>query len=625
MPAGHDRHPDAPPPGALTTPGTGEPAWRRVHKLTPLLNAWQFFAALVAIIAYQSIDFIVEIFVATTSGRIGVVLLVVGLSTLVATALAVGYSLLAWRFTRYAVTQDAVLLHQGIVFRQQRHARLNRIQAIDVVRPLIARLIGVAQLKIETAGGADSAVVLRYLKYGEAQAVRREILQRVEEVSESRRGPQDDGAGAASGEATGTPSPTGGADSGSAGPSIDMPEREHYRVPAGRLIGSVLLSAGTLVMLLVIGGIIAGVIVADSFAPLLAVLPVLFGGAAAIWSTFVRGFGFRAAVTVDGIKLRHGLLETQSQTVPPGRVHAVELTQPFLWRLKGWWRVTVNVAGYGVEVSSQGSSRDVLLPVGDRGEALTAMWLVLPDLGVDDTATVLDAALTGSGPDGGFVTSPRRARALDPFTWRRNGLTLTRSAMLIRRGRFVRQLSIVPHERTQSLAIEQGPVERAFGLVNLKVGSVPGPVRAWAQHLDGLTALSILGEQATRVRTASRRESPRDWQRRVGVLPAHPEMPAAGVSPVPGFSPPADRPTDLPPPSASAVPAAAPPPSPGTATPAIAPPAEPSRAWSPPGVSSSPPPPEARVAGESVPGDPESTGTPHSWRHRETGEAGPPS
>ncbi len=72
----------------------------------------------------------------------------------------------------------------------------------------------------------------------------------------------------------------------------------------------------------------------------------------------------------------------------------------------------MNVAGYGG--TQDRAAENVLLPVGDRDAALTAVWLVLPDLGVDDPRGVLTAAMEGTGTDGGFTTSPRGARWLTP-------------------------------------------------------------------------------------------------------------------------------------------------------------------------------------------------------------------
>ena len=132
------------------------------------------------------------------------------------------------------------------------------------------------------------------------------------------------------------------------------------------------------------------------------------------WGRFAGEFGHEAAVSPDGIRLRRGLLEKRSQTLPPGRVQAVRLRQPMLWRLKGWWRVQVNVAGYGggEEGESAVSAQTVLLPVGPREDALTALWLVLKDIGTDDPFATIDAALEGHGEASGFLTSPRRVRVL---------------------------------------------------------------------------------------------------------------------------------------------------------------------------------------------------------------------
>ena len=78
--------------------------------------------------------------------------------------------------TRFAVTDEAVHLRTGILFRQQRQARLDRLQAVDVVQPLLARLVGLAELKLEVAGGSGSAVSLAFLREADAEALRAELL-----------------------------------------------------------------------------------------------------------------------------------------------------------------------------------------------------------------------------------------------------------------------------------------------------------------------------------------------------------------------------------------------------------------------------------------------------------------
>ncbi|WP_324649464.1 PH domain-containing protein [Georgenia sp. H159] len=477
--------------------------WRRVHKVTPVLNAWKVIVAIFAVLVWQNTQSIAQLWDERSSVDWTLVLLIGGGVVLLLLAVLATYSVLSWRMMRYAVGRDAVFLHSGILFRQQRHARLNRIQAIDVVQPLLARLFGLAQLKIETAGGGGSSVVLAFLKEDEAQRLRREVLDR------------------AAGRATAT-APDQPASDGGPSPlrTEAVPERELLSVPTGRLVGSLLLSGSMIGFVLILVTFVVIAVVAGSAAPLVGVLPGILGWGTYVWGRFTGGFNFRAAISADGIRLRYGLLEQRTQTVPPGRIHTVGLKQPLLWRRRGWWRVEVNVAGYAaVENQMESTTGTVLLPVGPRGDALTALWLVLPDLGVANPQGVIDAALEGSGDAAGFHTSPRRARWLDPISWRRNGIQLTESAVLMRTGRLNRALAIVPHERTQSLAISQGPLERKARIANVVAATVGGSVATTAHHLEEMTALELLGAASARSREARHRESPEEWMRRVGLVP----------------------------------------------------------------------------------------------------------
>ena len=539
--------------------------WRRVHKVTPVLQAWKVIVAVFAVLVWQNVETITELWDDRDSVNWTLVLLIGGGVVLLLLLVLTVYSVLSWRMMRYAVGRDAVFLHSGILFRQQRHARLNRIQAVDVVQPLLARLFGLAQLKIETAGGGGSSVVLAFLKEDEAQRLRREVLDRA--AGREPAAPTD---GEGPGEATaGAPAPA---------PAVHPDaERELLTVPTGRLVGSLLLSGSMIGLVLLLAGLTVAAVATGSAGPLFGALPGVFGWGAYLWGRFTGGFNFRAAISPDGIRLRYGLLEQRTQTVPPGRIHAVGLKQPLLWRRRGWWRVEVNVAGYSaLENQTESTTGTVLLPVGTRGEALTALWLVLPDLGVADPKAVIDGALEGEGEAGGFLTSPRSARWLDPVSWRRNGVQLTDRAVLVRRGRLNRALAIVPHERTQSLALTQGPLERRAGLANVAPATVGGPVSTTAHHLEAMTALAVLGEASRMSREARHRESPAEWMERVGLVPRRPPA-AAGPVDAPPAGAPAPGPLDAPPagpPVVGPSPVDAPPAGPPVAGPPLGAPAD---------------------------------------------------
>lgn len=450
--------------------------WSRLHPVTPLVRGWAVLAVLLAIFAQQSVENI-------PSG--GSVLptdnwwIIGGVAV---AALLVGglYSWLSWRVMRYAYDSEAVYVHSGILFRQQRKVRLDRLQAIDVVKPLLARFFGLAELKLEVAGGLDSNVRLGFLRDADAATLRNALLARAAGLTEE------------------------GIE------NVEAPEQDVLEVPAGRLVGSLLLTGGAIVLVVLVVGSSIAAVITRSGAPFAAVLPWLVGTGTFVASRFTTEFNFRGAISPDGIRLRHGLLETRAQTIPPGRVQAIRLRQGLLWRRFGWWRVDVNVAGYGLSMDGQ-QSKTVLLPVGTRDDALRALWLVLPDLGVADPLALLDAALVGSGDEAGFTTSPRRARWVDPLAWRRNGFEVMGRGLLIRSGRLVRTVQIVPHERTQSLAISQGPLERRLGLASVALHSTVGPVSPKVHHLDAPVAAALLHDQSRRAREARRAASPERW------------------------------------------------------------------------------------------------------------------
>jgi putative membrane protein len=152
-----------------------------------------------------------------------------------------------------------------------------------------------------------------------------------------------------------------------------------------------------------------------------------------------------------------------------------------------------------------------LLPVGKLPDVMSMLSLVLPDPGTPEPGRVFVAGLAGLDSDGGFVTTPRRGRLLAPLGWRRNGFAATDTALLIRSGRWWRQLVVVPHQRTQSIAIHQGPLARRFRLVNLVLHTTAGPVapRLIQAGLD--EARALFDEQSARARMARKRQTSEQW------------------------------------------------------------------------------------------------------------------
>jgi putative membrane protein len=550
----------------VTAAGDG---WRRVHPASPFVRGWVALAALFFFFGRDAFERLLRgdpVFDERFAERAP--WLVIG-GGAVLLLIVLGY-VLSWYFTRFQVADGYVRLNTGLVFKQQRQARLDRVQAIDVVQPLLARIFGLAELRFDVADAGKAAVHLAYLPIAEAKELRAAILAQaagvVSGAPEPAQGePARPGGPALPGapDEAGHPAPGQPAVAAVRAPgqpavaAVGAPERAVLTVPPPRLAGSLVLSEQSVVIVLGAAASVVLSAVTDNRSFYFYLVPAGLGLVAAYWKSFTKGYNFTAAVSPDGIRLRYGLLDTQAVTLPPGRIQALRVSQPPLWRIFGWYRVQINVAGYGTEGSQgQASSRTTLLPVGTLREVLSMLSLVLPDPGTPDPVRVFTAGLNGFAPaagtavrpgapagsagsttpddsgsggtgvpagsgaaaDGGFVTTPRRARLLAPLGWRRNGFTATDTALLIRSGRWWRHLVLVPHQRTQSMSMQQGPLARRFGVVDLVLHTTAGPVapRLIQAGLDEGRAL--LDAQATRARTARKLQTSEHWLAPAGHL-----------------------------------------------------------------------------------------------------------
>ena len=71
-----------------------------------------------------------------------------------------------------------------------------------------------------------------------------------------------------------------------------------------------------------------------------------------------------------------------------------------------------------------------------------------------------------------------------------------------RRGVLVRELDVVPHARTQSLGVRQGPLQRRLDVATFVAHSTQGPIAPSVAHLPTAVAGDLLDRQAERGRAA---------------------------------------------------------------------------------------------------------------------------
>ncbi|MFZ3499439.1 PH domain-containing protein [Streptomyces sp. 5.8] len=441
----------SPSPSAGAGAGAGTGQERRLHFLTPLRRAWVPIAATIGIIAQQGENLAEWVTAVSTALRV---------LALFALVLVFGaYGFLSWWFTHYAVTDTELRIRSGLLFRRTAHIRLDRIQAVDVTRPLLGRIAGVAKLRLDVIG-TEAKDELAFLAEKDAVSLRAELLARA--------------AGFTPAEA-----PLLG----------EAPERELLRVAPRDLAVSLLLTLTTWAILA--GGIIGPSLVwwfsSSPWVAIVALLPVLGAMWAGSAGRFLAEYDWRVAESPDGLRLDHGMLDRAHETVPPGRVQTVRIVEPLLWRRRGWVRVELAVAG---------SKNNVLVPVATRADAHAVVARVLP--GVDLGGLV-------------FEPSPRSgSRWVVPVWWKGYGLAVSADVFAARHGRLCRRTEIVPHAKVQSVRHSQGPWQRARGLADVHVdtganGTVTARLRGAPQ------AAELLHAQAARSRTSRAAARPDRW------------------------------------------------------------------------------------------------------------------
>jgi putative membrane protein len=349
-----------------------------------------------------------------------------------------------WWSLQFWIGGDELIVQTGIVRKRRRQVPVSHIQAIDVVRPLITRLFGLAEVRVEMAGGDQGEIALRYLGKSAAHQLRAELLAR----------------------AAGLP-----------GHTPEAPERLFWRVGFGSLLASLIcrlpvIGTALLFLVLIVVGIVRG-----ELGVLGAAVPALLGLLRAVVAPLIMYANFSSATSPDGLRLRYGLLETRMQTVPPGRVQAVRIVEPLLWRPFGWARVEVTVAGYAGERQALSS---VLLPVAPRQVALHLTDLVFPGTRV------------GLVP---LLASSSR-------WWSRAAAGTDDVVFVTSHGVVCRSLDVIAHARAESVRLTVGPLQRLRGVGTVHIDAPAGPVQVAALDRELAESRAIVDSTIARAHAA---------------------------------------------------------------------------------------------------------------------------
>ncbi|MEU0552453.1 PH domain-containing protein [Dactylosporangium sp. NPDC006015] len=559
---------------------------QRLHPLTPLLKGAKLVAFAAAAVSWRGLS------------DLGLVHWLAAMGAILVAAVVV--SAVVWLVTGYEIVGRELRVHEGLISRRTRTIPLERVQAIDVVRPLLARVFGLAELRLEVIGASKTEAPLAYLTVAGAAGLRARLIGLSTGVPHTHVATTDTGAG----------------------------ESRVFAVANRRLLLAQLLTPQAL-------AVPAGLAFVAWQATLDPTWTLI--GAASTITAFLGVFqvpvrrvldewDFTIGTDAAALRLRQGLLNKRSQTVPPHRVQGLKVTWPLLWRRAGWARARLDVAGYAGHGEAQ-LRTGTLVPVASTADTLAVVTTVLtaavharpakpppmpPPAGAGHWPPVDAAAVAVTGP-------PRRARWLAPLAWSRIGIGVTDTVVVVREGVLTRELVVVPLARVQSVRVVQGPLQRALDLATVHVDTAGG-LHAVGRHRATADAYALADLLAATSRTARRaavavslQKPPAPLPDQVAAPPPDPHAATPGpiaAPPNPVAAPPPDpvaAPPDLiatPPQGPAAAPpgpvAAAPPPNPVAAPPdSIATPpqgpaaAPPGPVGAPPNLVTAPPPDSA--------------------------------
>ena len=299
---------------------------------------------------------------------------------LVAVGIVVGvaYEFAYYHRFRYELTADTFDVTSGVISRRDRELPLGRIQNVDIRQNIVERLLGIAAVHIETAGGGETEVSLQYVDEDEARRLRRQL----------RRGAIAE-----------EPDEAGDADALEAGREGRSAERETEAAedeevlfeiqprelailsvftidPGASVLGGIALSFAsgldptTLVptdRIEALPGPATGVL-ALAWGILLFLLAAWVLSAAL---TFSRYYGFRLTRAGDELYYERGLLQRYSGTIPLEKVQVLTISESIPFRWFGYAALSVETAGYAPGQSgSRGTESAIPLAATDRVAAL---------------------------------------------------------------------------------------------------------------------------------------------------------------------------------------------------------------------------------------------------------------
>jgi putative membrane protein len=445
------------------------------------------------------------------SGRFSTAL-IVGIGIFIVSIVSV---FVYWRHFEFRVGANEIRIDSGIFSRTHRSIPFDRIQDVDISQGVLARLFGIARVKLETGGSSGPKA-----DEGVLQAIPLKRAEELRNLIRSRRGAAaavteaDASSGAAAGEPiyrmgikrlllAGTFNFSLALFAGLFGLTQTMGDFMGFDPLSAAFWQSVLSEdpARSFILAHQAAAVIAGII-----------LLVLIGLVTGVVRTVVRDWGFRLDRTEVGLRRRRGLTTITDVTLAVRRVQAAIMAGGPLRQALGYSELRVQTLGH-----DEGSGNHVVAPLATCGETnaiveqlgwrrlphgipwtrvssgyiwslmvgLTPLYLVLiVQLAVIQYALFqvqeniraivwaeMTPVLVSFFAVLGVIVVAIGSRAL---AWRTTAYAIDGDRLLVRTGWWKKRLTLLPLRRIQSITLHESFVTRRFGIASLAFGVAGG-------------------------------------------------------------------------------------------------------------------------------------------------------
>ena len=432
----------------------------------------------------------------------------VGLVAVILLAI-VGYEVAYYRRFRYELTADTFDLSSGVFSRREREIPYGRIQNVDSSRNVLQRLVGLAVVNIETAGGGSTEAVIKYVTAEEAERLQRALR----EAKRDRRaavggdrsvaGDTDVEADAVDAAADVDTDPAG-----VAGTDSDADEEELlFELNSSELVLAGVLSFDPrvpgLLLALFTGSIpFVSPIIPTSESTLvfgvtvgiLALGAVVLAWVVGALSEIINYWGFRLFRSGEELRYERGLLQRYSGTVPFDKIQAMTIEDNPLKRRAGYATLAVETAGYAPGQSG-GRGTEAAVPLARRSRVerlaaeidaygtpefsrppkrirrrylvryLLALGAITAALYAVSRFVAVAADIPWYLPALGALLTPVAAH----YTWLHRGYWLGEAHAVTRNGFWNRETKIVPYYRIQTVIDSRSLFQRRWNVASVVV------------------------------------------------------------------------------------------------------------------------------------------------------------